>query len=109
MRDNMKKEELFEPFRHNFDYYFYYKYIAHLENNYGIKIQDIMNYIKDNNVILEENGLIRYLFERRMFDVFNKYVDIFVNNGNLFRLSFHGHVNLISYYEISNHFWLFPS
>ena len=83
MRDNMKKEELFEPFRHNFDYYFYYKYIAHLENNYGIKIQDIMNYIKDNNVILEENGLIRYLFERRMFDVFNKYVDIFVNNSLL--------------------------
>ena len=80
---NIKNEELLEPFKHNFDYYFYYKYISYLEDKHSINLIDIMKYIKDNNVILKSNDLVLYLFEKRKIDIFNDYIDLFINNSIL--------------------------
>ena len=71
----------YKLFNYYFSYYFYREYIDFCIDSLNISIQDIINYIKDNKVMLKTNDLMSYLISHGYEFIVEDNIDLFINNS----------------------------
>ena len=71
----------YKLFNYYFSYYFYREYIDFCIDILNISIQDIINYIQDNNIMLKTNNLMSYLVSHGYENVVEDDIDLFINNS----------------------------
>lgn len=71
----------YKLFNYYFSYYFYREYIDYCINNLNMALNDIINYIKDNKVMLKTNDLISYLLSYGYESIVEDNIDLFINNS----------------------------